>query len=225
MQMTMDEAIAWTDEIDEIDEIDPEQTFLQDFNRNSAAVMRAAEEAERESARAREAERGAGAAGRGGHRRKRPLQRLLKAVKLPTANRGGDAWAEHARAYFRKHRRWPIGENVEYYSDTYSEWIPAMVAHVHEDGSVALDIKEVHEDGSVTMDIKENEDPSNMRIPDIATSSMSGENVEYYSAKFGMWIPAIVEGEHADGSVAMVVNLRAQPALVRIPDEQAHAGA
>lgn len=138
-------------------------------------------------------------------------------------------------------QRHAVGSRVEYYSQTVSQWIPAVVQGFDEaSGSYDLDVHPVAppqkvraparslSKGDPVVDIKDQAKSSHLfggsLQHQLATSSSSGARerlpegsaAEYWSTTFGGWIPAVIQGfSEETGTYVLDIQPVAVPSKVR----------
>lgn len=104
-----------------------------------------------------------------------------------------------------------FGSAVEYFSQTSSTWIPAVVQNFNpRSGTYQLDVHSAAPECRVRAVL------SNLKIP--KRQHLDGTEVEYYSVTRGGWVPAVVQGfnEHS-GTYTLDIQPAALPCTIRVP--------
>eukprot|EP00747_Dinoflagellata_sp_TGD_P164649 gnl/TRDRNA2_/TRDRNA2_184877_c0_seq1.p1 gnl/TRDRNA2_/TRDRNA2_184877_c0~~gnl/TRDRNA2_/TRDRNA2_184877_c0_seq1.p1 ORF type:complete len:526 (+),score=64.57 gnl/TRDRNA2_/TRDRNA2_184877_c0_seq1:128-1705(+) len=109
-----------------------------------------------------------------------------------------------------------VDDRVEYYSDSFKDWIPAVVQKVDDYGRVMVDVKQNTWLSKIVQE-------SRLRpiLPESNALYAVGDLVDYYSTSFKEWCPAEVTKVNADGRIMIDVKpnvwlpLEAQEAQVR----------
>ena len=121
--------------------------------------------------------------------------------------------AVHVKEVGPQHMQYPIyeiGENIEYYSTSIQEWIPAYVTGVN------------RQHGTYNLNVKSNVTPDRMQYPIYKI----GENIEYYSTSIQEWISASVTGVNPQrGTYNLNVKSNVTPDRMRpprVPQQRQH---
>lgn len=161
---------------------------------------------------------------------------------VPSTQIGGEFKHDRGTSPLKGSRsEFQLGEKVRYWSDTHDQWMDSVVQKVHRDENdhvihYDLDVKRgampkkirssaAHEEAEAEMRLAEleQEKQRNYLLEEAEALYEVDENVEYWSATYKTWMPAIVEKIHNDqGNLAYTLDVKkgAQPTNMRKPKKE-----
>ena len=139
---------------------------------------------------------------------RKELELLVEEAAAPTRGAGGG--------------KFKIGDEVEYFSNTYNQWLPAKITAVKDSDHYDLDIKE----GALVYQLR----PRGLPALSLAEVTMlrqtaeepkykKGDRIQVWSAKYGTWMDAKVMFVRSDGTYLLDHVKSATEDVMRWPQE------